>query len=870
MDDLIQEFLNEASESLLELDSKLVELESDPNNPELINSIFRVMHTIKGTCGFIGLSRLERVAHISENLLDKFRDGAPVTSGAVTVILSAIDTIKEIIQGIEESDGVEPKGNDAMLLDLLNDLTEEASNKIQNKKSSDKNIDEPVVKALDVDKDINDLLSVEDPIEEPLLSRNDKKNEGSDSAKKATQTSNNQTVRVSVTLLDSLMDLVGELVLSRNQIQQIERNINVSELSVPVQNLSHVASELQESVMKTRMQPIGVAFKAYPRIVRDLASDLGKKIKLEQIGEDTEMDRQILELIKDPLTHMVRNCADHALETPEERIAAGKSEFGTITLQAYHEGGHIIIKIKDDGRGIPVEKVSRKALEKGVVTQEQLNSMTPYQIQSLIFKAGFSTAEQVTSVSGRGVGMDVVRTNIEKIGGTISVESVEGKGTSFIIKIPLTLAIVSAFVVDSGKQKFAIPQINVVEIIHLGQSAESHRVENINGTPMLRLRERIYPMVSLSSVIGESAKSEDTVLVCQVGSDIFGILVDGVLDTEEIVVKPLSKALQDLDLYSGNTILGDGSVILILDPNGLFNTFGVTTNSDNDDLVEIENSWEKADVIQMLLFTAGCGKKKAVHLAVVARLEQIKTEAIKRSGSGKYLVQYRDSLMPIICAEGWEVDTERDYQSIIVFVDNGRSMGLAVDDIVEIIETNVSIDIVSDEPGSIGSAIIGDEACDIIDVSYYLQRALGDWFQKTNSTIYGLEDDYNVLLVDDSQFFRNMLTPMISSRGYRVHVAKDPIEGLNILNSIDIDVLISDIEMPEMDGIEFIQHVRKIEKYKTMPSVAVSSHATPDDVKRGLAAGFDDYMPKMDKDNLFDFLKKVTTDRNIVNNKKRA
>ena len=854
MDDLVQEFLNEASESLLELDSQLVELEGNPNNPDLINNIFRVMHTIKGTCGFIGLSRLEKVAHISENLLDKFRDGAPVTSGAVTIILSALDTIKEIISGIEESDGVEPKGNDAMLIDMLNDLTEEASKSLQSAKDSVE---------IEHEKTNNNILLSEVSSE--------KKNEekGLNLNTPVSSPSSNQTVRISVTLLDSLMDLVGELVLSRNQIQQIERNINVSELSVPVQNLSHVASELQESVMKTRMQPIGVAFKAYPRIIRDLASDLGKKIKLEQIGEDTEMDRQILELIKDPLTHMVRNCADHALETPEERVTNGKTESGTITLQAYHEGGHIIIKIKDDGRGIPVEKVASKAIEKGIITKEQLELMTPNQIQGLIFKAGFSTAEKVTSVSGRGVGMDVVKTNIEKIGGTISLESIEGKGTSFIIKIPLTLAIVSAFIVETGHQKFAIPQINVVEIINLGQNADSHRVENINGIPMLRLREKIYPMVSLGNVIGEPSKSEDTVLVCQVGSDVFGILVDGVLDTEEIVVKPLSRALQELELYSGNTILGDGSVIMILDPNGLYGTFGMSNNTDLDDVVEVGNAWESADVIQMLVFTAGNFKKKAVHLAVVARLEQVKTSAIKRSG-GKYLVQYREGLMPIVCVEGWEINESKEYQSIIVFDDNGRSMGLVVGEIVEIIETSVSIDIASDEPGSIGSAIIGEEACDIIDVSHYLQMALGDWFQKTNSSLYGLEGDYTVLLVDDSQFFRNMLSPMISSRGYNIHVAKDPLEGLKVLNSVNIDVLVSDIEMPEMDGLEFIKQVRKIDKYKKLPSVAVSSHATEEDVKRGLSAGFDDYMPKMDKDNLFQFLKRVTTDRNIIENKRRS
>lgn len=862
MDDLTKEFLSEANESILDLDSQMVQLETEPNNPELINNIFRVMHTIKGTSGFLGFDRLGKIAHVSENLLDKFRSGAEVTSGAVTVILSAVDIIKEIIEGIENNDGVEPEGNDALIVDLLTDVADSVQIP-KDQKSLNENDEQSSVDISGFEKAAaKELVEKENSsiITKPISNPNVKSDINPQNRSSG---GSNQTVRIGVDLLDDLMDLVGELVLSRNQIQQIERNINVSELSVPVQNLSHVASELQESVMKTRMQPIGVAFKAYPRIVRDLAADLGKKIQLVQVGEETEMDRQILELIKDPLTHMVRNCADHALETPEERLQSGKSETGTIKLQAFHEGGHIIIKIKDDGRGVSVDKVSKKALEREIVTESQLNAMSDSQIQSLIFNAGFSTAETVTSVSGRGVGMDVVKTNIEKIGGTISLDSEEGVGTDFIIKIPLTLAIVSAFIVQSGEQKFAIPQINVVEIVNLEQECSSHKVERINGVPMLRLREKIHPMVSLSEVVGNENNDEKTVLVCQVGSEIFGILVDGVLDTEEIVVKPLSLALKDLDLYSGNTILGDGSVIMILDPNGLFNTFGVASKSNPGEIVEEKVSWQDSDVIQMLLFKAGSNSKKAVHLAVVARLEQIETKNIKSSGHGKYLVQYRDELMPIVCNDGWDINPEKKYQNIIVFVDNGKSMGLAVEEIEEIIESNVNIDISSIDKGIIGSAIIGSEPADVVDVSYYLQLALGDWFKHTNSEKYNKENEFKILLVDDSQFFRNMLKPLISSRGYSVLTAADPLEGINILENTKIDVLISDIEMPEMNGLEFISLVRKNEKLKDINAVAVSSHATEEDIQKGIDAGFDNYMAKMDKDKLFNYLKSITTDNSF-------
>ena len=359
MDDLIQDFLSETSESLLDLDAQLVELESNPNNPDLLNTIFRIMHTIKGTCGFLGLSRLEKVAHNAENLLDKFRDGEKVTSYSVTVILLALDRIKEIVEGIGNNDGQEIPGDDSALLDQIGELYQAILDGTHEQfdgsgvKSKGAASAEPAAQEEVVEEAPEEVEEAPAPVEEaaPAPKKEAIKKEPEKAAPaQGGGTAPAQTVRISVTLLDDLMDLVGELVLSRNQIQQIERNINMQELSVPVQNLSHVASELQESVMKTRMQPIGVAFKVYPRIIRDLANDLGKKIALETIGEETEMDRQILELIKDPLTHMIRNCADHALETPAERIAAGKAAQGKIVLQAYHEGGHIIINIKDDGR----------------------------------------------------------------------------------------------------------------------------------------------------------------------------------------------------------------------------------------------------------------------------------------------------------------------------------------------------------------------------------------------------------------------------------------------------------------------------------------------------------------------------------------
>ncbi|OKO66979.1 chemotaxis protein CheA, partial [Bradyrhizobium sp. NAS96.2] len=362
----------------------------------------------------------------------------------------------------------------------------------------------------------------------------------------------NQSIRVNVDTLEHLMTMVSELVLTRNQLLEISRRNEDTEFKVPLQRLSNVTAELQEGVMKTRMQPIGNAWQKLPRIVRDLSGELGKQIELEMHGADTELDRQVLDLIKDPLTHMVRNSADHGLETTAERLAAGKGEQGTIRLSAYHEGGHIIICIADNGRGLNTERIKAKALQNGLVTEAELEKMTEAQIHKFIFAPGFSTAAQVTSVSGRGVGMDVVRTNIDQIGGTIDIKSVAGEGASVTIKIPLTLAIVSALIVEAGGDRFAIPQLSVVELVRARANSE-HRIERIKDTAVLRLRNKLLPLIHLKKLlrIDDGATTSDAengfIVVTQVGSQTFGIVVDGVFHTEEIVVKPMSTKLRHID-----------------------------------------------------------------------------------------------------------------------------------------------------------------------------------------------------------------------------------------------------------------------------------------------------------------------------------
>ncbi|KRR10711.1 ATPase, partial [Bradyrhizobium jicamae] len=532
----------------------------------------------------------------------------------------------------------------------------------------------------------------------------------------------NQSIRVNVDTLEHLMTMVSELVLTRNQLLEISRRNEDTEFKVPLQRLSNVTAELQEGVMKTRMQPIGNAWQKLPRIVRDLSGELGKQIELEMHGADTELDRQVLDLIKDPLTHMVRNSADHGLETPAERVASGKGEQGTIRLSAYHEGGHIIICIADNGRGLNTERIKAKALQNGLVTEAELEKMTEAQIHKFIFAPGFSTAATVTSVSGRGVGMDVVRTNIDQIGGTIDIKSVAGEGSSVTIKIPLTLAIVSALIVEAGGDRFAIPQLSVVELVRARANSE-HRIERIKDTAVLRLRNKLLPLMHLKKLLkiddGSSTDPENGfIVVTQVGSQTFGIVVDGVFHTEEIVVKPMSTKLRHIDMFSGNTILGDGAVIMIIDPNGIAKALGASGASAHEmaDDASAAHAIGGEQLTSLLVFRAGSSQPKAVPLGLVTRLEEIATDKIELS-NGRHMVQYREQLMPLVQMNGVSVQTTGS-QPILVFADDGRSMGLVVDEIIDIVEERLHIEVAGQQEGILGSAVIKGQATEVIDVGH--------------------------------------------------------------------------------------------------------------------------------------------------------
>jgi two-component system, chemotaxis family, sensor kinase CheA len=903
MDDLLREFLTETSESLDTVDNQLVRFEQDPSDAKILDNIFRLVHTIKGTCGFLGLPRLESLAHAGETLMGKFRDGMPVTAEAVTLILSSIDRIKEILARIESTEA-EPEGTDEDLIEKLHAIAEGGAHATAQAEAA------PVVAAPPIQPAATQGTLVDQVLQRPLrpgevsldelerafretaievappapaakeAARASKPAAAPDTRTKEAKPSRkvslaaegdvqeadkiaNQSIRVNVDTLEHLMTMVSELVLTRNQLLEISRRNEDTEFKVPLQRLSNVTAELQEGVMKTRMQPIGNAWQKLPRIIRDLSGELGKQIELEMHGADTELDRQVLDLIKDPLTHMVRNSADHGLETPAERLAAGKPEQGTIRLSAYHEGGHIIICIADNGRGLNTERIKAKAISNGLVTEAELEKMTEAQIHKFIFAPGFSTAAQVTSVSGRGVGMDVVRTNIDQIGGTIDVKSVAGEGSSVTIKIPLTLAIVSALIVEAAGDRFAIPQLSVVELVRARANSE-HRIERIKDTAVLRLRNKLLPLMHLKKLLkvddGSSSDPENGfIVVTQVGSQTFGIVVDGVFHTEEIVVKPMSTKLRHIDMFSGNTILGDGAVIMIIDPNGIAKALGASGSSAHEMADEHAASYASSgeQLTSLLVFRAGTNQPKAVPLGLVTRLEEIATDKIELS-NGRHMVQYREQLMPLVQMNGVNVQTSGS-QPILVFADDGRSMGLVVDEIIDIVEERLHIEVTGSEPGILGSAVIKGQATEVIDVGHFLPMAFADWFSRKEMRPSMLAQ--SVLLVDDSAFFRNMLAPVLKAAGYRVRVAPNAQEGLSALRSGQtFDVVLTDIEMPDMNGFEFAETIRADQHLSGLPIIALSSMVSPAAIERGRQAGFHDYVAKFDRPGLIAALKEQTAE----------
>jgi two-component system, chemotaxis family, sensor kinase CheA len=849
--DVISEFLVESYENLTRLDQELVELEKRPKDAALLASVFRTIHTIKGTCGFLGFTTLERITHQAENLLSQLRDGRRQFSPSiVTLILDTVDATRKVLTTIE-ANGEEGPQRFEDLADRLRAAAQAPAG------------EEPVPV----------------PAAPPAAEQRDEHESPEEGAKTSAVADAN--IRVAVGLLDTLMDLVGELVLTRNQILTFNTQREDPALNATSQRLNLITTELQEGVMKTRMQPIGMVWNKLPRVVRDIAVSLGKQIRVEMDGAETELDRSIIEAIKDPLVHLVRNSCDHGIEAPDIRARAGKPAEGKLTLRAYHEGGQVNIEIGDDGAGIDVARVKQKAVEKGLLRPEQAEKLTEREAVNLLFLPGFSTAKTITNVSGRGVGMDVVKSNIEKIGGVVDISSRHGEGSTVKLKIPLTLAIIPGLVISSGNyrsaprstvgmalgERFIIPQVSLVELIRLDEQGAGGRIEHVHGTPVYRRRGSLLPLAYLKDVLGLAGSGHSNVVnivVLQAEDRQFGLVVDSINDTQEIVVKPLSKQLKGLTVYAGATIMGDGRVALILDVLGIGQRSGVLAESREQTHAAAQHKAQAGSERQrLLLFRAGSFERLAVPLSLVARLEEFPLALIERAG-GRQVVQYRGRILPLVplreALESGAPDAEppADPAQVIVFNDGDHSVGMIVDQILDVAEEAVSVRQKTNRKGLLGSGVVGKRVADFLDLNYVIHTYASDWFDGAREPS---APSKRVLVAEASAFSRGLIRSGLDMAGYHVLEASNLEEAMRGLEQQPVHVVVTALDLPPHGSAGLLEAMRRRPEWKRTPvlTLAESSERLAQTRQAQANRAFEDCQVKFDREAMLDSISRLAS-----------
>ncbi|WP_414571809.1 chemotaxis protein CheW [Nostoc sp. CCY 9925] len=711
-DDDIEAFLVESYENLNQIERDIIELEKASVNGEALVRIYRSLHTLKGNCGFLPFRHLESLAHAGENLLSCLRDRRlAITPDIISTLLQTVDTIRQILSEIETT-----------------------------KHEGDRDYS-PLIATLTQLQGIQQTPEVSPwPVNTQVLPQTYTANAESvdlnDEAELSTITASESShIRVNVNLLDRVMNLVGELALTRNQILKFSNQFQDTSFTATCQQLSVLTAQLQEGVMKTRLQAISIIWQKFLRFTRDLAIASGKQVQLEMEGGDTELDKNIIETIKDPLTHLVRNCIDHGIELPDERIACGKPACGRLFLRGFHENGKVNIEIGDDGRGLNPKQLKERAKQLGLVSAVQANSMSELEAINLIFLPSFSTAQQVTNLSGRGMGMDIVKSNIEKINGTIEIHSQQGQGTTFKIKIPLTLAIIPALVVRSGGNRYAIGQESLQELVRLETQA-LNKIEMFYDVPVYPLRGHLVPLVDLNQVLQlpNSATNSQTlsIVIIQVDNYQFGLVVDTIEDIQDIVVKPLGKQLKALSVFSGATILGDGSVALIIDVVGLANYSGVIANKQLFGENAGNSQEQHSDRQSILLFEGPQGARMGIPLANALRIEEFLASAIEKVGNQDVLQSY-GQILPIIDLHQIFLHSDRHLcehqtlaetlQIVIVSGNSEVSVGLVVDRILDIVEEPLIIKGVPSRPGVLLCAVIQGQITEILDIETVIHIA---------------------------------------------------------------------------------------------------------------------------------------------------
>jgi two-component system, chemotaxis family, sensor kinase CheA len=908
-DELLQEFVVESSGHLAEVEGQLLQIEAggEDINLDLVNTVFRAIHSVKGAAGFLGLTVVNSLAHNLENVLNMIRNRELVpTPAVINTLLRAADQLRVLVDNVATSNEVDVSGFIVELEAIEKGTTGsevEGQEAVESPDASgpvSSNDDTTAAEAEicesieQMEKTLREEVSIPEPAPQveapkaaakpaprpaeapkpsPAKSASAEKSTAGGEANKNQARAADSFVRVNVAVLDRLMNLAGELVLSRNQLLLAVSNGVREGLDNIASRVDQVTSELQETIMQTRMQPIGSVFSRFPRVVRDLSAKLGKECNLEIEGNEVEVDKTIVEAMGDPLTHLVRNSVDHGIELPDARAGKGKSRVGVIRLRAFHQAGKVCIRIEDDGGGMDPTKLKNKAIEKGLISPDQAMMMSENEALRLIFAPGFSTAAQVTDVSGRGVGMDVVRTNIEQLGGTVDIESKLGAGSAIHITLPLTLAIIPSMIVGCAGERYAVPQSSILELVRVPAAEIDSKIERVQGAEVLRLRGALLPLVRLDQALGlrndedlESRPQSANVIVLETGQMRYGLIVDTLHDNEEIVVKPLGKHVKDLGYLAGATILGDGYVALILDVVGM---------AMQSSLRNIENSAKKADeheldqvsseVHRLLLFANHPSEQFAIPMAMVARIERIKSQEVKVVGTQNLLI-YRGNSLPLLRIEE-SIQASPPTEGlenlfVIVFRIEDREVGLVAPMLRDIRDVAMVMDSKTlREPGVPGATVIDGITTRLLDVVELVRTKHPDWCQSEKITkAKEPEEMPTVLLAEDSDFFRNHVTRTLESEGYKVIGAADGQSAWDHLQTIfdEVDLLITDIEMPRMNGLELAKAVRSRDTMANLPIIALTSLASADDVERGSQAGINEYQVKMDPTRLMEAVRRMT------------
>lgn len=870
---LLKEFLIESYEGLATIKEGLFHLEKMPDDSDTLNNVFRAVHTLKGSATFLGFKNLKDLAHATETVFDSLRQKKYIFNNDFgDVLLEAFDCCQSILKEIEanksesESDIAAIIIKLELLLEMPTTVTAEPKNTIENELASlfeEKIPDEKIA-------DHAPELIVQEALlpETATLAVDLAENENKKSASVV-----DSVVKVNVRLLDQIMDMVGELVVNRNQILQYAGRTEDFELQKLTHQLDVITSELQNEIMSTRMQPVGQVLNKFERVVRDLSRAQGKKINLSISGQETELDKTLIEAIKDPLTHLIRNAVDHGIENPSDRIAGKKNETATLRLMAFHENGKVSIKIQDDGRGINAEKIKAKAIEKGILTKEIADKMGQKDIVNLIFAPGFSTAEKVTDISGRGVGMDVVKTNIERIGGEIDIETFVAKGTTITLRIPLTLAIIPSLTVLAGASSFCIPQLNIVEFVLLDKYQHKNSLHQMHGVSFFRLREKLVPLYRLTNILDTKKrnKSDDfsdidllNIVVVNGDGQEFGIVVDHINDIEEIVVKPLSKSIKEIELYSGATVMGNGEIALILDTSSIIKKINPNkVKSEQKAKEDFGLSIFKNDGARdFLLFSLRDNKKYGIALSFIERIEEIPKSALNFAG-GRIFIKYRDEVMPLIDVqrqinEGMQLEFQSEMVQILVVHAQGHLIGLIVENVFDTVSIFKDIDeFANNHPALLGTVFLNEEPVLILNMTPIVNTLLVKHSSVQKSVI--------LHHVDDSKMHRDIFKSIIETEFpdyFRYQSFDGSVAYLDFLNNSksalasEKIVLVTDIDMPVHNGWEMLERIEQNNYQLNMKTLSLTSRDHLDDRERSKELGVIGHLKKFNKKDIVQSIRK--------------